>query len=77
MKPSEISENCERVLSRYLPMYLDKDCFDVVCGGVACSSALLDLRWDKIFFTGSPRVGEYVLDTIQESGLVLTPYPDR
>ena len=61
IKPSEISQNCERLLGKYLPMYLDKECFDVICGGVACSAALLDLRWDKIFFTGSPRVGGFHL----------------
>ena len=58
IKPSEISASCEGVLARYLPMYLDKECFQVVCGGVSCSAALLELRWDKIFFTGSPRVGQ-------------------
>jgi hypothetical protein len=34
-------------------MYMDKDAIRVVEGGVQQITALLDQKWDKIFFTGS------------------------
>jgi acyl-CoA reductase-like NAD-dependent aldehyde dehydrogenase len=41
--------------------YLDNECFGVICGGVETTTHLLDQAWDKIFFTGSPRVGKIVM----------------
>lgn len=55
VKPSEMAVATERVLSEILPKYLDSSCFKVVCGDYKVSAALLELRWDKIFFTGSTR----------------------
>ncbi|XP_030078499.1 aldehyde dehydrogenase family 3 member B1 [Microcaecilia unicolor] len=61
LKPSEISTNCEKVLAELLPPYLDKDCFAVVRGGVPETTQLLELKFDYIFFTGSPNVGKIVM----------------
>lgn len=60
----------EALLHDELPHYLDPDCFSVVCGGVSTTTELLKLRWDKIFFTGSPRVGKIVMKAAAE---YLTP----
>lgn len=55
IKPSEMATASEKVLADLLPKYLDQNCYQVVCGDYKVSASLLDLRWDKIFFTGSTR----------------------
>jgi aldehyde dehydrogenase (NAD+) len=71
IKPSELSRASENILSTVLPKYIDGDCMKVITGGVSTSSALLDIKWDKIFFTGSPRVGKIVATAAAKT---LTPY---
>ncbi|XP_029431343.1 aldehyde dehydrogenase family 3 member B1 [Rhinatrema bivittatum] len=61
LKPSEISTNSEKVLAELLPAYLDKDCFAVVSGGVKETTQLLEMKFDYIFFTGSPNVGKIIM----------------
>ena len=48
-------------LSRQVPSYLDRDCFSVVCGGIPETTELLKVRFDHIFYTGSPMVGKIVM----------------
>jgi aldehyde dehydrogenase (NAD+) len=59
-KPSELAPACSAVLARLLPEYLDPEAVAVVEGGVEETTALLDQRWDHIFFTGSTAVGRVV-----------------
>ena len=54
-----------------IPQYLDPDCYSVVCGGIATTTTLLAQRWDKIFFTGSPRVGKVVMQVQHQRSLSL------
>ncbi|NWI95222.1 AL3B1 dehydrogenase, partial [Pitta sordida] len=61
VKPSEISKNIERLVVEVLPSYLDKDCFAVVTGDVQETTLLLENKFDYIFFTGSPWVGQIVM----------------
>lgn len=61
IKPSDISVSVEGELLRLIPQYLDRECFAVVHGDVPVTTRLLELRWDKIFFTGSPRVARIVM----------------
>lgn len=61
VKPSELAPATGRVLAEWLPRYLDRDAVAVVEGGMDVSQALLDLPFDHIFFTGSPRVGRIVM----------------
>jgi acyl-CoA reductase-like NAD-dependent aldehyde dehydrogenase len=61
LKPSEMASACEQLLAQLIPKYLDKECFEVVCGGIETTTALLEQNWDKIFFTGSTRVGKIVM----------------
>lgn len=70
IKPSELSGACEKVLQDLIPKYLDNDSFSVICGGIETTSALLKQPWDKIFFTGSTRVGKIVMHAAAEN---LTP----
>lgn len=69
-KPSELSPACSAVLARLLPKYLDDDAVVVVEGGVPETTALLELQFDHIFFTGSTTVGRVVM---QAAAKYLTP----
>jgi aldehyde dehydrogenase (NAD+) len=70
IKPSEMCPASEKILAELLPKYIDSDSYRVVCGDVPVTSALLKLQWDKIFFTGSTRVGKIVMKAAAE---FLTP----
>jgi aldehyde dehydrogenase (NAD+) len=60
IKPSEISEATSSVLAEVAPKYLDTDAIAVIEGGVPETTALLDQKWDFIFFTGGTQVGQIV-----------------
>lgn len=70
IKPSEISENTATLIAKLVPQYLDKDCFQVFCGGIPETTALLEEKFDYIFFTGSTGVGKIVMRAAAEN---LTP----
>jgi aldehyde dehydrogenase (NAD+) len=61
LKPSEISEHTAHVLADLVPRYLDPECIAVVEGGPEETTALLDERWDHIFYTGNGTVGRIVM----------------
>lgn len=60
VKPSELSSASERILADLIPRYFHEDVCCVATGAVAESTFLLSLKWDFVFFTGSPRVGRVV-----------------
>ncbi|XP_016402855.1 fatty aldehyde dehydrogenase-like, partial [Sinocyclocheilus rhinocerous] len=45
-----------------LPLYLDKEMYQVVTGGVLETQELLKQRFDHIFYTGSSVVGKLVME---------------
>ena len=49
------------VVARRVPEYLDKACVKVVEGAVPETSALLELAWDHILYTGGGNVGRIVM----------------
>jgi aldehyde dehydrogenase (NAD+) len=59
-KPSEVARASSAALARLLPGYLDPDAVAVVEGGIAETTALLEQRWDHIFYTGNGTVGRIV-----------------
>ncbi|XP_057974020.1 aldehyde dehydrogenase family 3 member H1-like isoform X2 [Malania oleifera] len=61
LKPSEIAPATSSVIAKYLGEYLDSSAIRVVEGAVAETSALLDQKWDKIFYTGNGKVGCIVM----------------
>ncbi|XVF47397.1 hypothetical protein PTKIN_Ptkin03bG0105800 [Pterospermum kingtungense] len=61
LKPSELAPACSSLLVNSLPNYLDNEAIKVIEGGPAVGEQLLQQKWDKIFFTGSPRVGRIVM----------------
>lgn len=52
LKPSEIAPAMSSLLKKLLEEYLDNSAVKVVEGGVPETSALLEQKWDKIFYTG-------------------------
>lgn len=61
LKASELAPSCATFLKETLPLYLDSKAIKVIDGGHDVAEKLLELKWDKIFFTGSPRVGRIVM----------------
>ncbi|KAF8711186.1 hypothetical protein HU200_029199 [Digitaria exilis] len=61
LKPSEIAPATSTLFAKLLPEYVDNTCIKVVEGGVPETSALLEQRWDKIFYTGNGTVARIVL----------------
>ena len=60
LKPSELPINTSNAMAKLINENFDPGFFRVVEGGVAETTALLDQRFDKIFFTGSIAVGKIV-----------------
>ena len=60
LKPSEIAVNCAAAAARLVPKYFDPRAVAVAEGGVPETTALLEMQWDMIFFTGSPQVGRII-----------------
>lgn len=52
LKTSEVTPATSELLSTLVPKYLDNDAIKVVEGGVPEVTALLEQKWDKIFYTG-------------------------
>jgi len=61
VKPSELAPAMSGVIARRIPEYLDSDCVKIVEGAVPETSALLELPWDHILYTGGGNVGRIVM----------------
>ncbi len=70
LKPSELPQHSAKIMAKMINENFEADYFHVVEGSVAETTALLDLKWDKIFFTGSTNVGRIVY---QAAAKHLTP----
>src|SRR5258708_11099948 len=62
VKPSEVAPATSALLAAPLPQYLDPSTVAVTEGGVAATTALLNERFDHIFYTGNGSVGRIVLE---------------
>ncbi|MBQ4003939.1 MAG: aldehyde dehydrogenase [Firmicutes bacterium] len=62
IKPSAYSPATSRVVAEIVETALPEDYAAVVTGGREENAALLEEKWDKIFFTGSKAVGRTVLE---------------
>jgi beta-apo-4'-carotenal oxygenase len=60
IKPSESAPATAMVVQELVEKYLDNSAFKVVQGAVPETTALLDEKWDKIFYTGSPNVARII-----------------
>ncbi|MDN3653897.1 aldehyde dehydrogenase family protein [Thalassotalea ponticola] len=61
LKPSELAPNISALVAKLVPEYLDTEAIHVVEGGVEQTSALLELAWDHIMYTGNGQVGRIVM----------------
>ncbi|WOL11841.1 aldehyde dehydrogenase family 3 member H1-like [Canna indica] len=61
LKPSEIAPSTSALFAKLLPDYIDNSCIKVVEGEVPETTALLEQKWDKIFYTGNGKVGRIVM----------------
>lgn len=70
LKPSEIPSQTSKVIAKLVNENFNECFFSVIEGGVEETTALLELKWDKIFFTGSTTVGRIVYQAAAKN---LTP----
>jgi aldehyde dehydrogenase (NAD+) len=70
LKPSEIPSATSALMARMINENFPAEYIHVVEGGIAESTALLEQKFDKIFFTGSTKVGRIVYQAAAKN---LTP----
>lgn len=70
LKPSEIAENTMKLMARLINENFPPEYLYVYEGGIEETTELLKLKFDKIFFTGSTKVGKIVYQAAAEN---LTP----
>ncbi len=66
LKPSEYSSNTASVIETIVEETFPEEHIKVLTGDAKVSQALLKLKFDHIFFTGSPRVGKIVMKSAAE-----------
>ena len=62
LKPSEVAENSMKAMAKMINENFPKEYLYVAEGGVEEITEILKLKFDKIFFTGSPKVGQIVYE---------------
>jgi len=70
LKPSEVTPTVASLIAELVPQYFDERIVGVVTGAVEETTALLDERFDHIFYTGNGKVGRIVMRAAAEH---LTP----
>ncbi len=70
LKPSEVTPSVAALVDELVPEYFDSSTVAVVTGAVDETSALLEQRFDHIFYTGNGKVGRIVMRAAAEH---LTP----
>ena len=70
LKPSEVAPNTANCMEEIINSNFDPAVFKVVQGGIEETTELLNLRFDKMFFTGSPKVGKIIYEAAAKN---LTP----
>ncbi|OCK81950.1 aldehyde dehydrogenase [Lepidopterella palustris CBS 459.81] len=70
LKPSESAPYAAAAMQKIISESLDPSAYTVVQGAIPETTALLDQKWDKIFYTGSANVGTIIAKKAAET---LTP----
>ncbi|CAN7745148.1 aldehyde dehydrogenase [Paenibacillus sp. LjRoot56] len=70
LKPSELTPKTSEVLGKLIIKIFPEEYISVVQGGVETSQALLDEKFDYIFFTGSVPIGKIIMKSASKN---LTP----
>ncbi len=61
LKPSEMTPHLSRAMVKVIEQVFDEDEVAIFEGATDVSTALLELPFDHIFFTGSPQIGKVVM----------------
>jgi aldehyde dehydrogenase (NAD+) len=61
LKPSELAPATAELVTELVPKYLDERLVAIVNGGVPETTALLEERFDHVFYTGNGTVGRVVM----------------
>jgi len=61
VKPSEFTPNMSSLISKMLSSIFDENEVKVIEGGEDVGDYLINLKFDHIFFTGSPKIGSIVM----------------
>lgn len=72
IKPSELPENTMRIMAKLINDNFPSHYLYVVQGGIAETSEILKYPFDKIFFTGSPKVGKIVYEAAAKNLVPVT-----
>lgn len=72
LKPSELAENASRAMAKVINDTFPAELLFVVEGGVEETTALLKLKFDKIFFTGSTKIGKIVYEAAAKNLVPVT-----
>ncbi len=67
LKPSEHTPNTSKLMEQIVKSIFKEEEVAVVLGGIEVSTALLELPFHHIFFTGSPKVGKIVMKAASEN----------
>ena len=70
LKPSEVALNTSNCIAKLINENFDEHYFKVIEGGVEETTTILQLKFDKIFYTGSTSVGKIVYEAAAKN---LTP----
>jgi aldehyde dehydrogenase (NAD+) len=70
LKPSEVTPTVAALIAELVPVYFERSTVAVVTGAVDETTALLEQRFDHIFYTGNGKVGRIVMRAAAEH---LTP----
>lgn len=70
LKPSEIAQNTSSMMAKIINQHFDANYLQVIEGGIPETTELINLPFDKIFFTGSTVVGKVVYEAAAKN---LTP----
>ena len=70
IKASAKSGHCTEVMKKFIAELFPPEFVTMIDGGHDVADMCLEQRWDKIFYTGSPKVGRHVLAMAAEN---LTP----
>ncbi|MDK2910787.1 MAG: aldehyde dehydrogenase [Bacteroidales bacterium] len=72
VKPSELAPHTSAAMARIINEHFSPEVFHVVEGAIEETQYLLSLPFDKIFFTGSTRVGKIVMKAAAENLIPVT-----
>ncbi|CAO3659327.1 unnamed protein product [Rhizopus stolonifer] len=72
IKPSEVAENVSKFMTTMLPKYLDSRAYSVVSGGVPETTAVLEQRFEHIFYTGNGQVARIIMNAASKHLAALT-----